>query len=332
MYKLGFALALVLAAGCDAGEIAGDPQATDAHPVGDGHHGDDAPDDDARVPDAEPGSPPDAGPYQCQTLDLTPAQTCDVALTGEVQACSIDPDGTPSLRGWMEVRRPDGTNGYLCAVGYDPTGGYYLASDRVHLGDSASACCDGTTGATLDWPAADGYFGVPHGPTHVKPWEMATTTGGEIRENPFAVIVSSPAAAATYQDQHALWQSWAGDGQPHTGPDGTGHYYFPAFIAVNYVVVPTINGDPVIVIGPEPSTNSSLTKPVGHPTLGACAGHGGSPLAFIAGDIQGTTLTNHSGRFGHDPNITADDLDNAARLFNCYGITITDVVFTPPDQ
>jgi hypothetical protein len=50
----------------------------------------------------------------------------------------------------------------------------------------------------------------------------------------------------------------------------------------------------------------------------------------IGGDIQGTTLTNGSGRFGCESTITQADLQAAADLFNCYGIAIDDLIFSPP--
>ncbi len=53
-------------------------------------------------------------------------------------------------------------------------------------------------------------------------------------------------------------------------------------------------------------------------------------MAYIGGDIQGTTLTNGSGRLGFEETVTRDDIEAAAALFNCYGIPINNVTFTPP--
>jgi hypothetical protein len=314
---------LALLLGCGGGDLVGgdDTNTPDARADG-------ALPGDGRTPDARPGDaplidapppppPPDGG--LCQPLELTAEQACGIALTGAVTPCASNPDD-----GWLEVRQPDGTTGYLCAVGYTETGGFYLGDDRVHLVDDASACCDGSSAPTLDWPATDAYFGVAHGPTHIKPWEMATDDGGTIRQNPFAVIVSNAASAAVFEEQRHLWQSWAGDGQSHSG------YWFSDFVAINFVLVPTVTGAPLIIIGPEPFADADFDEPIGHPTLGACAGHGGAPLAFIGGQVRHTTLNNHSGRYGHEPTITAENLDNTAALFNCYGISITDVDFTPP--
>ena len=77
--------------------------------------------------------------------------------------------------------------------------------------------------------------------------------------------------------------------------------------------------------------DAAFTRPLGHPTLGGCASAGGAPLALIAGEVRGTTLTNHSGRFGHEPSTTAAHLDHTAALFNCYGIDITNVTYIPPE-
>jgi hypothetical protein len=70
--------------------------------------------------------------------------------------------------------------------------------------------------------------------------------------------------------------------------------------------------------------------PLGHPTLGACAAGGGAPLVLMAGEVWGTTITNHSGRFNHDPAVTQEALDNAAKLFNCFGIAIARTTYYPP--
>lgn len=320
-------LALVLAATACVGAGGGgddDALGPDARQTTDASGGDGAPADDARMADAG------LAPFHCHPLDLTPAQTCAIAMTSQVGACSIDPTtGVPSQTGWLEVGRPDGSSGYLCAQSWSAAGGYYISTDRRDLVAAASACCGGPAAPTLSWPAADPYFGVPHGPTHIKPQELVSGNVGPMLHNPFAVVVSSAASAATFLDARATWSSWDGDGRPHPGPDGTGPYYFPPFPLINYVLQPTVNGDPIVVIGPEPSLDPGYTKPIGHPALGDC---GGAPLAYMGGEVHNTVLTDHSGRFGSDPSITPASLDNAATLLNCYGISITSVEFTPPGQ
>jgi hypothetical protein len=121
---------------------------------------------------------------------------------------------------------------------------------------------------------------------------------------------------------------WAGDGQAHPGPDGTGAYYFPSALPINYVVLRTSSGAPMIVLGPEVSMDPDLGTELGHPTLGACAAGGGAPLAYIGGTIYGSTITNASGRFGHESTVTTETLANTARLFNCYGIQVSNTVFS----
>src|SRR5262245_38855306 len=282
----------------------------------------------ADAPDG--GSADDGGGYQCQPMNLTVEQACAVALTGEVRACSIDPDtGAPSQTGWLVVRRPDGSRGYLCASTWTETGGYYFSEDRVHLVDAPTACCGGASGTQLDWFARDPRFGVVHGPTHVKPQEVMAATGGALRENPFAVIVSSPATASELADARELWRSWAGDGQPHAPRGGSGSYWFPSPLTINYDVVPTTSGRPLIVVAPEVSMDPDFGTPLGHPTLGACP-EGGAPLAFLAGAIHDTILSNRSGRFGQDSTVSEADLANTAALFNCQGITITGVDYVQP--
>jgi len=193
---------------------------------------------------------------------------------------------------------------------------------------TSSGCCGGSPGSPLSWPSSDEY-GIPHAPTRVGRQETETDNGGDIRHNPFTIVVSNASAAAAYQQARASWVAWSGDGQAHPAPDGSGSYYFPDFLVINYIVVPTTIGKPLILIAPEPTLDAAHTRPLGHPTLGACS-EGGGPVAFIGGDIQGTTITNGSGRFGFEATVTAADLDAAAALFNCYGIPIDDVIFTPP--
>jgi hypothetical protein len=51
---------------------------------------------------------------------------------------------------------------------------------------------------------------------------------------------------------------------------------------------------------------------------------------MIAGEIQGTTLNNHTGRYDYGPWITPQALDSTAQLFNCMRIPITDTTYYPP--
>jgi hypothetical protein len=51
---------------------------------------------------------------------------------------------------------------------------------------------------------------------------------------------------------------------------------------------------------------------------------------LIAGEVWGTTLNNHSGRFGHDPSVTPEALAHAAALFNCFGIPISSTTYYLP--
>jgi hypothetical protein len=230
----------------------------------------------------------------------------------------------------MDVTRLDGSHGFLCATQWTASGGFYFNGDRLHLLTSSSSCCGG--GASSTTPAVvDDALGTLHGPTHVKPQETMASSEGELRQNPFAVIVASSNDGQKYLDAVAEWNMYSGDGQAHPGPDGQGAYYFPKPLPVNYVVVPTSAGAPIIVIAPEVSMDPEFKTPLGHPTQGACSVQGGAPLAFIAGDIQGTKVSNGSGRFGYELTVTKEALDNTKALFNCYGIPIDDVLFSPPE-
>jgi hypothetical protein len=270
--------------------------------------------------------PPDAGSTgTCHPLQLTAAAACTASMTGRVTACSIT-NGIPSQTGYLEVERANGTKGYLCATVWTSDGGYFFG-DRQHLVAAASTCCGGPA-STVAAPVTDPLYGTLHGPTHVKPFETITRTGGDLRENPFTVVISSPAAAAVYRDRVAQWLAWSGDGQAHPAPDGTGSYYFPGDVPVNYMLVRSADGSPMIIIAPEISSDPSFTTPLGHPTLGACNLTGGSPLAYIAGTVRGTIVTNASGRYGFENTVTAEALENVKDLFNCYGITITTTEFS----
>ncbi|HVV82279.1 MAG TPA: hypothetical protein VHE35_04340 [Kofleriaceae bacterium] len=321
------ALSLAIAALGACGTGGGDDPADDGAPA-DARPGDvDASPGgvDAGVPTSDAGVPP-----LCQTLTMTTQQACAASLTGKVTPCSVDGNGTPSATASLEVRKPDGTVGYLCANNWVDPGGFYFDHDRVHLVADASACCGGPAAPMLDWPAASPYFGVPHGPTRIKVEEMTSNGGGDLRENPFSIVVASAAAGASFAQARATWTAWAGDGQPHPAPDGSGSYWFPSPLPIDWMLVPTTTGVPLIVIAPEVTLDVGWTRPLGHPTMGACPEHGGAPIAYLGGTIFDDILTNRSGRFGHETTITAENLSNAAMLFNCYGIQIHSTEYVPP--
>jgi hypothetical protein len=197
----------------------------------------------------------------------------------------------------------------------------------------AQSCCGGAVSATaaptVPQPTI-GSLGTPRIPSHLKPQEMEQPGSGPIRQDPFAVVVTDTKSGAAVTEAISTWLSWAGDGKPHPAPDGTGAYYFASNFPVNYVILETTEGFPVIVIGPEVSLTADHTTPIGHPTLGVCSAGGGAPLAVIGGEIQGTILNNHSGRFDYGPSVNAETLNSAAILFNCMGIQITGTMYYPP--
>ncbi len=197
----------------------------------------------------------------------------------------------------------------------------------------AQSCCGGAASAvaapTVPQPSI-GSLGAPHVADHIKPQEMEQPGRGPILQNPFAVAVTDTKSGAAAGAAISTWMSWAGDGNPHSGPDGTGPYYFPSGVLINYVILETSEGVPVIVIGPEVSQAADGSTPIGHPTLGVCSSGGGAPLALTAGEVVGTTLNNHSGRFDYGPSATAQTLESAAKLFNCLGFQITETKYYPP--
>ncbi len=62
----------------------------------------------------------------------------------------------------------------------------------------------------------------------------------------------------------------------------------------------------------------------------SCAAGGGAPLALAAGEVHGTIINNHSGRYDYGPSATAQALDTVAKLFNCMGIQITGTKYDAP--
>jgi hypothetical protein len=262
-----------------------------------------------------------------------PPDLCKALPTGAVSACSRD-GGQLSPNGYLDIAGTDGSHTYVCATNWipKPTDGYAFGSPDQFMSDPQS-CCGGPAtpvAAPTAAPTSIGYLGAPHAPRGIKPQETLQSGTGPIRHHPFAFVVADSSQAAAFAAALASWRSWAGDGQAHPAPDGSGTYYFPTKLLINYVIVETADAVPVVVIGPEVSPDAAGAKLLGHPTLGACTAGGGAPLVLIAGEISGTTLTNHSGRYGHDVSVTPEALDHAAALFNCLGISITGTQYYPP--
>jgi len=268
------------------------------------------------------------------TLPAAPASLCAALPTGKIAPCSQDSSGRPSQTGYLEIDSPGSSPTYVCAMLWtpDPAGGYQYGQPSAFM-SQAQSCCGGppapSASPTAPLPSI-GDLGTLHAPTHIKPQEMQQPGSGLIRQDPFAMAVTDTKTGAAAMAAVATWRSWGGDGKPHAGPDGTGPYYFPAGVLVNFVILETSDGLPVVVIGPEVSLAADGTTPIGHPSLGVCPGGGGAPLALIAGEVDGTTLNNHSGRFDYGPSVTEDALNNAAKLFNCLGLQITETKFYPP--
>ena len=286
----------------------------------------------ATPPDAGAPSEPEAGAWSCG-VPAPSDDPCQVLPQGTVVPCGPGPDGAPSADGYMEIAMPDGTHLYTCGtlLDGDLPGGYWFEGADALMSD-AQSCCGGNptpVEAPLLPPVAVGTLGALHGPREIKPQEHAGAGGGLLRTNPFAVVVRDQAGAEAYANAAASWQAWAGDGTAHQGADGQG-YYFPGEFPVNYAILETPSGQPIVVIAPEVSATSDDQTPLGHPTLGACATGGGAPLVLMAGEIWGDTLTNHSGRFNHHPAVTPEALDDAVRLFNCFGIPIARTTYYPP--
>ena len=282
------------------------------------------------TPDADPAN---TAAWACDT-PAPAVDLCSALPTGNIVACSRDSNGTPSPTGYLDATLPDGSHVYSCAtVWTDNTqgGGYWFDLPDAFMSDPQS-CCGGAPTPVANPPQAAMAIGemlALHGPQEVKPQESAEPGAGPLRHNPFAVVVRDREGAAAYMAALANWEAWAMDGNPHPGDDGTGQYYFVG-LGVNFVLVETPDGHPTLVIGPEVSTTADGKSPLGHPTLGACPTGGGAPLALMGGEIVGTTLDNHSGRFNHDPMFTQDTLAEVAKLFNCYGIEITDTKYSKP--
>jgi hypothetical protein len=267
-------------------------------------------------------------------LPAAPADLCAALPTGKVSSCSQDSSGQPSQTGYLEIDIPGSSPTYVCATswGADPSTGYVYSQPGTFMSE-AQSCCGGAAASAASPTAPQpsiGDLGTLRAPTHLKPQETAQRGSGPIRHDPFAMTVTDTKSGAAATAAVATWRSWAGDGKAHAAPGGTGAYYFAANFPVNYVILETGDGLPVIVIGPEVSLAADGSTPIGHPTLGACQGGGGAPVVLTAGELDGTTLTNHSGRFDYGPSITEDVLANTAKLFNCVGIQVTQTKYYPP--
>src|SRR6185312_6438039 len=266
-------------------------------------------------------------------LPPAPADLCAAVPTGQVAPCSMS-GGHPSQTGYLEIDRPGSAPIYVCSTSWnaDPSIGYIFGQPGTFMSDPKS-CCGGASSSTAAPTAPDlslGSVGAPHIPSHVKPPEMQQPGSGPLRHNPFAIAVTDTKSGAAATAAISMWKSWGGDAQPHTAPDGSGPYYFASGVSINYAIVETSAGFPVIVIGPEVSLTPDGLNLLGHPTLGACATGGGAPIALIAGEVDGTTLNNHSGRYDYGPSATAQSLEVAAQVFNCMGIRITGTKYYAP--
>ena len=291
---------------------------------------------------AQTSAQADAGPAQtfvdggvaggCM-LPPVPADICSALPVGKVSPCS-EQGGQPSQTGYLEIDNPGSAPIYVCATSWspDPSIGYIFGQPGTFM-SQAQSCCGGavspTSPPTVPQPAI-GSLGTPRIPSHIKPQELDQPGSGLIRQDPFAVVVTDTKSGAAASEAISTWLSWAGDGQAHPAPDGTGTYYFASDFPVNYVVLETSEGFPVIIIGPEVSLTADGKTPIGHPTLGVCPAGGGASLAVIGGEVHGTTLNNHSGRYDYGPSATPQTLNAAATLFNCMGIQITDTTDYPP--
>ena len=280
------------------------------------------------------GSGPDgqAGDVCNATAALT--DPCGAVATGTITACSQGSGGQPSQTGYLEIQNTDGSRTYICATSWSDggSGGYWFDKPEQFMSDPQSCCGSAATPVAAPTAAksAIGYLGEPHAPRDIKPQESAQPGSGPLRQDPFAISVVDSNSAAAFQSALANWNAWAGDGMAHQAPDGSGAYYFPKFVLINYTIVETRDGMPVIVIGPEVSLTEDGMSPLGHPTLGTCASGGGAPLVLMAGELAGVTLTNHSGRYGHDTSVTQEALDSASNLFKCRGIQVTKTTYYPP--
>jgi hypothetical protein len=274
----------------------------------------------------DPGAPPISNP---------PVDYCALMPSGVISFCGTTASGTPSQRGYLTIKRPDGvTVHHVCATQWSQATGYTLVRPANVWVSDPSACCEGGGAGGLAFPPAAltsvGYLGKPHASQWVKPQEYGNSSGGIIIGNPFSMTIMTPADGKAFLDALPMWRSYAGSGQARPAPDGTGAYYFPAVLDINFVISQDANDNIILTAGPEVFLDAGMSRPLGHPTLGACRAGGGVPLALMAGSINGSSINNSSGRFGKDPSVTYEALKNAAKLFNERGIPIQRVSYTPP--
>ena len=238
------------------------------------------------------------------TLPAAPTDPCGAVPTGKVTPCGQD-GGQPSQTGYLEIDSPESPPIYVCATSWssEPSIGYIFGQPATFLTDP-QGCCGGTVSPAPSPTVPDtaiGSLGAPHIPSHVKPQELKQPGSGPLRQNPFAVTVTDTSSGAAAVQAMSTWLSWGGDGQPHSAPDGLGSNHFASGFPINYVILETGEGFPIVVIGPEVNLTADGTTPIGHPTLGVCPAGGGAALAMIGGEVRGTTLNNHSGRFDYGP-------------------------------
>ena len=325
-------IASVVGAACGGNMQSSDTLSRDAQPDA-GAQVSPGSDGGAQVSPGSDGGMISATPSACG-LPSVPQDLCGALPTGKVTPCSVNSSGQPSQTGYLEIDSADNAPMYACATSWspNPADGYIFGQPGTFM-SQAQSCCGGAVSATaapMVPQSAIGSLGTPHIPSHIKPQETEKSGSGALLQDPFAVVVTDTKSGAAATAAIATWLSWGGDGQPHPAPDGTRAYYFAAGFPVNYVILETSEGVPVIVIGPEVSQASDGSTPIGHPTLGVCPSGGGAPLAMTGGEVHGTTINNHSGRYDYGPSATAQTLDNAAKLFNCMGIQITGTTFTAP--
>jgi hypothetical protein len=259
---------------------------------------------------------------------------CALLPQGSVSPCSVDPvTGTPSQRGSLAIRMSiGGPTQYLCATAWTNKG-YAFKTTASWVADRADCCTTTPRLQPIPPPSITnaGYLGRPHGPSVIKPHELVNGRDGDLRQNPFAIVIEDQAGGQALEKARAAWRQWAGTGQPQAGPDGKGAYYFPSPLTVNYTVLHDRSDAIVVVVAPEVSLTPDHKQLLGHPTLGACSGPaGGTPLVLVAGELKDTLLNNDSGRYGLDASVTAEALNNAAKLLNARGVRVTTVDYRAP--
>ena len=223
----------------------------------------------------------DAAVTSACMLPSAPRDICSVLPTGKVSPCNQD-GGQPSQTGYLEIDSPDTSPIFVCATSWssDPVDRICLRPTRdVPIASSGLLRRDRRGDGRADGSRAIDRFArrSPY-TSHIKPQEMEQPGGGTMRQDPFAVVVTDSNSGAAAILAMSTWLSWAGDGKPHAAPDGTGAYYFAAGFPMNYVVLETSGGFPLIVIGPEVSLTADGKSPSAIPRL-ACAQRVAVPLS-----------------------------------------------------